>query len=194
MSKNINRYYPQGNDFVKIPMPDGKQIEGKPTNKAVECRVCSRMREDIVARIVVVVEVRDDDGNIIATKGYNDGVCCKTCAFTTRFREDVLLLLPHEDTLATLDTIAIGQVVPTNDRGWLADSTKGEQFIKDRDRYRQSVKNMIEINKRHNLIVPTFKQEMKKKIRVAKNPLNYLSASDKAKIREMIERGEIKIE
>jgi hypothetical protein len=35
---------------------------------------------------------------------------------------------------------------------------------------------------------------MKKKIRVAKHPLNYLSASDKAKIREMIERGEIKIE
>ena len=56
MNKINKKYYPQGNDFVIIPTPDGKQTEEKPTNKAVECRICSRMREDIVARIVVVVE------------------------------------------------------------------------------------------------------------------------------------------
>jgi len=185
MNKKLTRYYPSGNDFVEIPMPDGKQTEEKPTNKAVECRICSRMREDIVARIVVVVE----------DKGYNDGVCCKTCAFTTRFRSNILLLMPNEDTITTPDTIALGQVIPTNDKGWLSDSTKGEQFIKDRDRYRQSVKNMIEINKRHGLLVPTFKAEMEKKISILSGTfLSRLSASEMAKVRELIQKGDVKLE
>jgi hypothetical protein len=190
MNKNLTRYYPQGNDFVEIPTPDGKQTEEKPTNKAIECAQCLRKREDIVARIVVVIEVRDDDGSIIENKGYNDGVCCKTCAFTTNWNHNILLIALKTPTLYDHATIDMGVDLPKN-VGY-NDGTKNA--FEDRDKYRRSIIKMRDINKRLGILMPTFKVERNKTLRIRKNPLNYLTDEQKRVIVEKIKRGEIKID
>jgi hypothetical protein len=178
MNKNLTRYYPQGNDFVIIPTPDGKQIEEKPTNKAIECRVCSRKREDIVARIVVVIE----------DKGYNDGVCCKSCAFTTRWRDNIVLITKDNKVYAH-ETMPMGVNLP---RG-VGYNDGIKDVYEDRDKYRNSIIKMRDINKRLGTLVPTYKVERNKTIRIRKNPLNYLTDEQKRVIVEKIKRGEIKI-
>ena len=179
MNKINKRYYPQGNNFVEIPMPDGKQTEEKPTNKAIECRICSRKKEDIVARIVVVIE----------DKGYNDGVCCSTCAFTTRWRSNVVLITKDNRVFAH-ETMPMGVNLPKG-VGY-NDGTK--DAFEDRDKYRRSIIKMRDINKRLGILMPTFKVERNKTIRIRKNPLNYLTDEQKREIVEKIKRGEIKID
>ena len=161
-------------------MPDGKQTEEKPTNKAIECAQCLRKRENIVARIVVVIE----------DKGYNDGVCCKTCAFTTNWNHNILLIALKTPTLYDHATIDMGVDLPKN-VGY-NDGTKNA--FEDRDKYRRSIIKMRDINKRLGILMPTFKQEQNKTLRVRKNPLNYLTDEQKRVIVEKIKRGEIKID
>ena len=162
-----------------MEVPNTKQIEEKPTNISIECKICSRMADKFV-RIVRI----DSDGS----KAYLNGICCGRCVFTHRFEAEYMLI-DKDNKVIMPETIIIGQVIPTNDKGWLDDIGKGEQFIKDRDRYRNSVMNMIRINKALGTYMPTFKQEMKKKI----DEVSWLDDDLKREIYKKIQSGEIKI-
>ena len=176
--KNMTNYM-YGKNFIDKSVPNTKQIEKKPTNISIECRICTRM----VDKFVRIVRI-DSDGS----KAYLNGICCGRCVFTHRFEAEYMLI-DKDNKVITPETISnIG--VPLNDYGWLVDSTKGEQFIKDRDRYRNGVKNMIRINKAFGTYMPTFKQEMKQKI----DEVSWLDDDLKREIYKKIQSGEIKIE
>ena len=179
MNKNLTRYYPSGNDFVAIPTPDGKQTEENPANKAIECRVCSRMATQY-ARVIRFI---DEDNAVIM------GVCCYTCAYTLRLKPSIILIDKDNNTF-THDSIPMASQLP---RGvGYNDGTK--DAFEDRDKYRRSIIKMRDINKRLGILMPTFKQEQNKTLRVRKNPLNYLTDEQKRVIVEKIKRGEIKID
>ena len=121
-------------------------------------------------------------------KAYLNGMCCDRCIFTHRFNKDIVLIDGDNNTL-TPETITIGQVIPMNDRGWLDDSTKGEQRIKEIEKYRASVKNMIRINKAFGTFMPTYKQELERKLRT----MDYLPIEVRREIYKRIKNGEIDI-
>lgn len=178
MNEKNNRYVIRGSEWVKKPMPSTEQIEEKSTNKEIECKICTRMVKNYV-RIV----------RINGSSAYLNGVCCDRCIFTHKFKHGIYLI-DNENKVFTPETITIGQVIPTNDRGWLDDVGKGEQRIKEIEKYRNSVKNMIRINKALGIFMPTYKQEMLKKI----DEVSWLDDDLKRAIYEKIKSGEIKIE
>ena len=179
MKEKNNRYVIRGNKWVVKTVPSTKQIEEKPTNISIECKICSRM----VDKFVRIVRI-DSDGS----KAYLNGICCGRCVFTHRFEAEYMLI-DKDNKVIMPETIIIGQVIPTNDKGWLDDIGKGEQFIKDRDRYRASVMNMIRINKAFGVYMPTFKQEIEHKIRT----MDYLPIEVRREIYKRIKSGELKI-
>jgi hypothetical protein len=183
MKEKNNRYVIRGNKWVVKTVPSTKQIEEKPTNISIECKICSRMADKFV-RIVMI----DSDGS----KAYLNGICCDRCVFTWKAVSG-MYIIDKDNKVITPQTITLGQVIPTNDRGWLDDSTKGEQFIKDRERYRNSVRNMIEINKALGTYMPTYKQEMEQKIQQGTYLIDELDDDLKREIYKKIRSGEIKI-
>ena len=178
MNEKNNRYVIRGSEWVKKPMPSTKQIEEKPTNKEIECSICSRMVKNYV-RIV----------RINGIKATFNGICCDRCVYTWKPARN-MHIIDGNNKVITPQTITLMQIIPTNDRGWLDDITKGEQRIKEIERYRDSVKNMIRINKAFGTFLPTYKQEMETKIR----EVSWLSDEVKRAIYEKIKSGEIKIE
>ena len=183
MKEKNNRYVIRGNKWVVKTVPSTKQIEEKPTNISIECKICSRMADKFV-RIVRI----DSDGS----NAYLNGICCDRCVFTWKAVRG-MYIIDGNNKVITPETITLGQVIPTNDKGWLDDIGKGEQFIKDRDRYRNSVMNMIRINKALGTYMPTYKQEMEQKIQQGTYLIDELDDDLKREIYKRIKSGEIKI-
>ena len=177
MKEKNTVYVIRGNKWVVKTVPSTKQTEEITTNISIECKICSRMVDKFV-RIV----------RINGSSAYLNGICCDRCIFTHRFKTEYVLIDKDNNSL-TPETITIGQIIPTNDKGWLDDIGKGEQFIKDRERYRNSVRNMIEINKSLGIHMPTFKQEIDRKIRT----MDYIPIEVRREIYKRIKSGEIKI-
>jgi hypothetical protein len=177
MKEKNNRYVIRGSEWVKKTVPSTKQIEEKPTNKEIECEICSRMTDKSV-RIV----------RISGSSAYLNGMCCDRCIFTHRFNKDIVLIDGDNNTL-TPETITIGQIVPTNDKGWLDDSTK-ETYYERLDKYRRGVANMRKINKAFGTLMPTYKQELEHKLRT----MDYLPIEVRREIYNRIKKGEIKID
>ena len=181
MSEKNNRYVIRGSKWVKKPMPNTKQTEEKPTNISIECTICSRM----VKSFVRIVSISNEPLGVVA---YLKGICCDRCIFTHKFNHGIYLI-NSENKVFTPETITVGQVIPTNDKGWLVDSTK-ETYYERLDKYRRMVANMRKINKAFGLIVPTFKEEYDEKIAT----VSYIDDDLKRAIYEKIKSGEIKIE
>ena len=177
MKEKNNKYVIRGSKWVKKPVPSTKQIEEKPTNISIECRICTHMVKNFV-RIV----------RISGGKAYLNGVCCDKCVFTHRFNGNIVLIDKDNNSL-TPETITVGQVIPTNEKGWLVDSTK-ETYYERLDKYRRGVANMIKINKAFGTFMPTYKQEMLKKI----EDVSWLPDEVKHEVMRKVKNGEIKIE
>ena len=156
-------------------VPSMKQIEEKTTNKLIECKICTRMTDEYVR----IVKIINDKGMIL-------GNCCDKCSFTHRFNSDIILI-DSENNPITPESIGnseLSRSVGYNDKS---------NRIDEINKHRKSVENMRRINKEHGLIVRTFKQEMKYKIRVAKNPIKYMSDELKQEIIKKIRSGELKV-
>jgi len=182
MKENNNKYVIRGNEWVQKTVPNTKQIEEKTTNKLIECKICSRMVDKFV-RIVRIIS----DGS----KAYLNGICCDRCVFTWKAVSG-MYIIDEDNKVITPETITIGQSIPTNDRGWLDDIGKGDQIIKEIEKYRNSVKNMIRINKALGTYMPTFKQEMEQKIQQGTYLIDELDDDLKREIYKKIQSGEIK--
>ena len=133
-------------------MPNTKQTEENNTIKQIECTICSRSTSIEYVSIVKIVNIK----GII--KGMIKGDCCDKCAITFRFNNDIILI-NNDNSIFTPDSITnseLSRSVGYNDKG---------NRINEIDKYRKSIVKMREINKKYGLIVPTFKQEMKNKIK-----------------------------
>jgi hypothetical protein len=108
---------------------------------------------------VRIVKIIDDKGMIM-------GNCCDTCSSTHRFNNDIILINSDNNPI-TPDSIGSDELFRSVGYN---DGTKNR--FDEINKHRNKIINMRRINKEHGLIVPTFKQEMKKKIRLAKNPVD----------------------
>ena len=171
MNEKNNKYVIRGSEWVKKTVPNTKQIEEKTTNKEIECTICSCM----TVKYVRIVRING------SSSAYLNGVCCDRCIFTHKFMHGNYLI-DSENKVFTPETITIGQAVPLNNYGSVDDSTR-ETYYERLDKYRRIVKNMIKINKALGTFMPTFKQEMKQKIR----EVSWLDDDVKRAIYEKIE-------
>jgi len=186
MNDIMTELYVRGSKIKKRNVPKGKQNEENTTNKPIECVQCSRMKNDIIARVVRVV---GSNGNII-------GSCCYSCSQTTRFNGNILLLLNDDN--KWLEEIynphSVGNSQLPRGIGYNIGDPTFNQF-KDRDKFVKQVRNMRAINKRLGVMQPTFQQERKNKIREATKPiLERISPQQRQELIDMFKRGEIKID